>query len=248
MINRYQNRLNYFIQKLTKFIEPDSAEILKTKISGLIIRQAGRKADGKWSFVILPDYPLKFRPCNIDGNKVQVDFSCLIEGIIPKHLHRDGSIDRIIEKYNVLIRVWSVDDKLSYREDVDSKSLIEKVIENDNRRVILRFHIDKKAPGSHIEEPMYHMHFGGKSEENEIAWYPKSIVVPRFYFFPLDIILAAEFILLNFFSIESYELREDPEWKSIVITAQEIFLRPSVTQYNSFINNKSNTFLMHSVN
>lgn len=248
IINRYQSRLNYFVQMLDKFIEPDAIEILKGKISGLITCPADKKTDGRWSLLISPDYPLKFHPCDINGNKVQVDFSCDIEGIVPNSRHKENPIYKIIEKYKILIRVWSLENKLSFREGIDSDTLIEKIIGNDMKRVILRFHIDKKIPGTQIEEPLYHMHFGGLQQGNEIAWFPKSIDVPRFHFFPLDIILATEFILLNFFSIESYKLREDPEWKSIVISAQEIFLKPCISQYNCFINDYSNTFLTHSVN
>lgn len=233
---------------LDKFIEPDAAEILKSKISGLITCPANKKADGRWSLSISPDYPLRFCPCDINGNKVQVDFSCNIEGIIPSYKHRRNPDYKIFEKYNILIRVWSLEDKLSFREGIDSDTLIEKVIENDFKRVILRFHIDKKVPGVQIEEPLFHMHFGGLSQGNEIAWFPKNIDIPRFHFFPLDVVLATEFILLNFFSIKSYKLREDPEWKSIVISAQEIFLKPCISQYNCFINDDTSSFLTHSVN
>jgi len=243
MITNYQSRLNYFVQMLDDFIEPDATEILKSKISGLINSPAEKKKDGRWSLSISPNYPIKFR------NKVQVDFSCHIEGIVPKLRNRiKNSASVFFEKYNILIRVWSLEDKLSYRKGIDSDTLIENIIENDMRRVILRFHIDKRVPGTQIEEPLFHMHFGGLAQGNEIAWFPKNIDVPRFIYFPLDIILATEFILLNFFSIESYRLREDPEWKSIVISAQEIFLKPCVSQYFNFINNDSSTFLTHSIN
>jgi hypothetical protein len=131
---------------LEKFIEPDAAEILKAKISGLITCPAGKKTDGRWSLIILPDYPLKFCPCDINGNKVQVDLSCYIEGVVPSNKHKENPDYKIIKKYNILIRVWSLEDKLCIREGIDSDTLMERVIENNMKRVILRFHIDKKVP------------------------------------------------------------------------------------------------------
>jgi hypothetical protein len=248
MLNEYRRRLIFFTQKLNKFIEPEDIEILKGKISGLITVPPDRKKDGKWSFSISHDYPLRFCPCDLNGYKIQVDFSCIIEGIIPSLSKKDISILDTIEKYNVLIRVWSLEEKLSFRNKVDSESLRDMIQLNDHRRVILRFHIDKKVPNVQIEEPFFHMHFGGLAQDDENAWYPQNIDPPRFHFFPLDLILATEFILINFFSIKSYKLREDPEWKSIVITAQEIFLKPCITKYFHFVNDNSNSFLNHSVN
>jgi len=248
MLNEYRRRLNFFTQMLNKFIEPEDIEILKGKISGLVISPANRKKDGKWNFSISNDYPIRFCPCNLNGNMIQVDFSCNIEGNIPSLNKRDVTIWDAIEKYNVLIRVWSLEERLSFRNNFDSESIRDLIQINDQRRVILRFHIDKKVQNVTIEEPYYHMHFGGIAQENEIAWYPKNFDPPRFYFFPLDIVLATEFILMNFFSIKSYKLREDPEWKSIVITAQEIFLKPCINKYHQYVNDDSNSFLNHSVN
>jgi hypothetical protein len=247
MLNEYRRRLNFFAQMLNKFIEPEDIEILKGKISGLIVTPPDKKNDGRWNFSISSSYPLKFHPCNLNGNKIQVDFSCIIEGRIPSLKNRETTVWDALEKYNVLIRVWSLEDKLSFRDEFDSETVRDLLQANDQRRVILRFHIDQKFQKVEIEEPYYHLHFGGIAHENELAWYPRSFDSPRFYFIPLDIVLATEFILMNFFSIKSYKLREDPEWKSIVMTAQELFLKPCIYKYYQFVNDESASFLNHSV-
>lgn len=248
MINKYKNRLSYFVNFIDSYLEPGSKEILKDNISGLISIPVQKKTSGRWNFIIPIQYPLKFRPCEINGMKVQIDIACHIEGIIPCKINKKKSEGHYIDKYNILIRVWSLDDKLTFREGIDSDDLLQNLIDNKMKRVILRFHIDRRMPGTQIEEPLYHMHFGGISQPNEISWYPKNIDVPRFQYFPLDIILATEFILMNFFALQSYDLREDPEWKSIIYTAQELFLNPCVFQYYSFIGDCSETFLAHTIN
>jgi hypothetical protein len=248
MINKYRQRLNFFVNRLDGFLLPESKEIIKDQTSSIIKLPANRRTAGKWKFEISPYFPVKFYPFQLNGNTVQVDFSCSIDGEIPPSRIRINQEKIYIENYTILIRLWSLEESLSFREDYDSEKIKQDVRDNNNERVILRFHIDKKKKGTETEEPLYHMNFGGIQSGNEISWFPKSINVPRFYFSPMDIILATEFILMNFYSAETFELREDPEWKSIITTAQELFLKPCIENYSSFINDNTNTFLKHTIN
>jgi len=247
MINEYKKRLNFFVNYLDDYILPESKEIIKNQISSLIKVDARRNTVGRWKFKILREFPVKFHPCDINGNKVQVDFSCNIDGEIPPLRHGRSLRIKRIENYTILIRLWSLEENLSCREEFDSEDIMHNIRDNNMERVILRFHLDKRKEGTDTEEPFYHIQFGGISQANEFNWYPKSINVPRFQFFPLDIILATEFILVNFFALESFNLREDPEWKRIIHTAQKFFLDPAILQYHSFIQDPTETFLAHSI-
>jgi len=248
MINDYQKRLKISIGFLRKFIDSGTEELLKEIAASLIKIPPQKNVDGIWGIIISPDYPFKFRPSNLNGKNVQVDLFCRIVGNIPSLKSGDDQLFENLIHYNICVRVWSLDADMSFRVSHDSEEMFESLVKNDNKRVMLRFHVDKKITKTQLEEPFIHMHFGGNAQDNELIWYPKTIDVPRFTYLPLDIILTIEFILTNFFSEESNQLREDPEWKSIVITSQEIFLRPTIEKYNSFLDNDRDTFLSHTLN
>lgn len=207
-----------------KFLEPNSKEILKQKAGSLrTTLQRKRKVNtAEWRLAISPKNPLTFitNDCHF-----QVDISCEIEGI-----------GDLINKQNMLIRIWSCDNNTCFRNEMDAAILKEKIEQEGGKRVMLRFHIDRRTLDLKNPEPCYHLHVGGIPDDSENCWIPKQIKEPRFPFPPMDLILLSEFVLVNFFPIESKDLREKPEWKSLVKKSQEIFIRPYFTECVKFLN------------
>ncbi|GAH54703.1 unnamed protein product, partial [marine sediment metagenome] len=116
--------------------------------------------------------------------------------------------------------------------------------DNSWRRVVMRFHFDKRESNGMQKEPIYHLQVGGRYRtENENCWIHDNIDIPKFPYHPMDIILLSEFILINFFPKESKELREKPEWRSLVRKCQELFLKPYYQICITYFEDNSETLL-----
>jgi hypothetical protein len=96
-------------------------------------------------------------------------------------------------------------------------------------------------------EPICHLHAGGAPHDDEYCWIPKELHVPRFYHYPMDMILLSEFILTNFYPEDSERLREDPAWKSIIIESQNFYLREYIVNLQKYLNRDGNTLFGHLV-
>ncbi len=233
-IKEYPRNLEILAQQhLGKYLDAGSKELLIARARALASSFQGKKKKSsvKWSFVIPKDHPLTFKINDVDSKKLQVDISCEIEGKNEK-----------IHKQNVLLRIWSWDKDLSFRDGMDSdnlKVLLEKV---GWRRVILRFHFDMKDLSAK-SEPLFHLHVGGNPFEDEYCWLQKQIKVPRFPFPPMDIILLSEFILVNFFKEQSEQLRMKPEWENLIRKSQDFFQKDYYEKCVSHINSQSSTLL-----
>jgi len=217
---------------LGNYLDVGSKEILieRAKLLGKILKKRRRNIPLEWYFSIPQEHPLTFKKNDVDGVKLQVDISCVIEGTLDD-----------IKKQNILLRVWSCDEKISYREGLDSIGLKNKLEGLDWKRVILRFHFDLRNMEVKSPEPLYHLQVGGNPKDEENCWIPKQIKVPRYPYPPMDLILLCELVLVNFFLKESEELRKDPEWESLVRKSQEMFLRPYLTTSMEYL--KTGTLL-----
>ena len=98
MIGKYFNHLHHFVNRIGNYLEPETKEQLKSQITGIVLKPPNKKELGKWRLLIQPDYPIKYKPCSLNGNKIQVDFSCDVEGEIPKIGDRTKSAE-LIKKY-----------------------------------------------------------------------------------------------------------------------------------------------------
>jgi len=236
-IDGYARDLEQFAQTkfIGKYISEKSKHTLIEKaqsLSDIIKRKKGKNQPVEWKFEIPIDEPIKFIKSCSDSLNFELDVSCEIEG---KNL--------TITKQNILLRLWSLDKKICFRNGIDDPELENAIEKNGHRRVILRFHFDKKDPKTTIPEPQFHMQVGGIHESYENCWIPKEIKIPRLPFLPLDFILLCEIILVNFFPMESEDLRKKPEWKSLIKKSQEMFLRQYIENCSGYLNNAESTFL-----
>jgi len=236
LIEEYPKNLEMAAQQhyIGSYLEVGSKELLieRAKLLKGDIKRKKKNKPLKWRFSISREQPLIFVKNEVDGYKLQADISCEIEGIGDD-----------IKKQNVLLRVWSWDERISYREGVDDCNLKAELELLGWKRVILRFHFDRKDPNAMIPGPLYHLQVGGNPKEDENCWLPKQINIPRIPYNPIDLILLCEFVLVNFFPRESEKLRKEPEWNSLVRKSQELFMKPYLDIYTKCFNNKTNTLL-----
>jgi hypothetical protein len=167
----------------------------------------------QWKLVISPEKPLEFVHAESDG-RLKPDIFCFIE---------TGNKDPWpISHLSLVLRVWCTKQDVSFRPDWDSKELEKEFDRNGSyRRVIFRCHYDCCNEGQYA--PIFHLQFGGKPTEKEYFWFPHYLELPRFISPPMDLILACEFVVANFFPSTYVKLRQDSVWRSI-IKESEVFL------------------------
>lgn len=228
-----------FFQSMKEIIQPISItrlELVSDTLTGLL-KRGGR--DIRWRIQIPQTDPLKFKEFEKKGNRLEVQLNCDISGRVDSL----DSDELEIDEYKIEIWIRSLERALSYRPDYDSKKICQKLSKNDWKRVLMSFHMDRKSPGAKIFEPIYHLNAGGRLDEQELCWIPRDLEEPRFYFFPLDLILLSEFILLNFQADKYDELRKTPEWRKQIICSQNLYLKPYVYQFWKCLENNNTTLL-----
>ena len=205
-INRY----------LYKYLESESKryliDITKELTKSMKINIGNKKR--KWNIIIPSDHSIKFKNVDIKGYKIYIDLYCNIKGE-----------NDTINSNNIVIRLWSLDERLSFRKNIDN-SEYEKMFQDIGwKRVLCRFHFDSKRIDERNFDPNHHLHFGGIPENDEYTWYPKQLSVPRFIHQPMDLILAFEFILYNFYYNTTIDFRKTPEWNSLIKKSENIFIK-----------------------
>ncbi len=219
---------------ITGFLVEGSKEALieRAKQLSFVIKNKRKRTPATWKFEIPLDRPLVFKMTEVDGFRLQVDIACDIEGCGDD-----------ISRQSVVLRVWSLDENVSYREQLDAVGLKGILGSCGWRRVILRFHLDRRDPQARKMEPLYHLQVGGTARDEENCWLHQSIGVPRFHHPPMDPVLLCEFILLNFFEKESEILRKDPAWRSLVRKSQDIFQSNYFTNCVNHLKDTTSTLL-----
>ncbi len=193
-------------------IEREAQDVLDE--AALQVEASGKKSQC-WSLVIPPTRSLRFKRTEVD-NRISLDLYCMLrlsEDAIP------------LAEQSVVLRIWSEDLALSYRVDWDAP-IIEKKLMNAGvfRRVLARLHFDRAPPG--VSEPRFHLQYGGHStDERELSWSPANLAVPRIPASPVEVILACQIILANFFPRTYSVKRDEPQWRALICKA-EMFVVP----------------------
>lgn len=177
------------------------------------IRYTGNN-DILWELLIDCDEPLEFKATEID-KRLQPDIFCELE-ISKNHEFN-------LKEYKLVIRIWSICEKMSYKKERDSDD-IKKILESqDYKRVMFRCHMEKTTTKN---EPIIHMQFGGIQRDGRIKecfFSPKNLKVPRFLVPPLDLVLAVQIIIANYFPEEYKKLKDDEKWSEMVKKSEMMF-------------------------
>lgn len=240
----YPKNLKLLKEYIKHYLDENSQTVLDethSKMSALISSRNGHKGPLTWRVFITRKRPLTFKESSEGRFSLHIDLSCDMEG-------RADSLnsDQVsLTKYNVSVRMWSHQEEISYRKGIDDPRLEEELENRNWRRVMSRWHMDLRDVNTRKPEPLYHLHFGGRTEDGEYCWFPEKLEEPRFCCFPMDLILLCEFILINFFPKESEKLREKPEWRRLVQKSQHLYVNPYFNQLKKLLDCDSDTLLGH---
>lgn len=166
-----------------------------------------------WGYRVSPEKPLRFRSTKVRDLRLRVDLMCEALWV--------GEDDSPYSE-RLAIRVWSLDDHVMFRHELDAPA-VKNRINPDYGRVMLRFHFDRASPGQH--GPKYHLQVGGRAQPEECCWLHEGISVPRLAYPPIDLVLACEMIAADFFPDEYRHIRSDDVWKDVVKASQAYLLR-----------------------
>ncbi len=243
----YPLSLRILEEYIRDYLEPCSHGTLSNvaaNITQSISSHRSKTTPLHWSIAIPKEHPLKFILSDECGYILHVDLFCRMQGEV-----KPRRFDTVTLKlYSVAFRMWSHDKDISYRSKWDADELKQKLNDQEWKRVMKRFHIDLRDKNPGLPEPLYHLHLGGIAEDDEYSWVPKTIGEPRFHYFPMDLVLLSEFILMNFFPAKSRDLREKPEWKGLVKKSQDLYFKPYFEKLSAYLNNNNDTLLGHLTN
>ena len=206
-IGQMCNDIYLLKKKLRSCLKPGQSKLFDEIISQIQTHEG----EESWKYEISIETPLSFRK-DSTGQGLEIDVFGYIEGIFERTLMLDHCIT---------VRLWTFDRRLAINERLDSPALISLLEDNSFRRVVLRFRFDKGTG----QEFAYHIQIGGYGRTpDEHCWYPSTLDIPRFPFFPMNLFLVCEFILANFYPHEWYKLRDDQVWQDIICRAQQCML------------------------
>lgn len=198
-------------------------------------QQTHHKGAGQldWGFEISPEHPLRFvRAEHVEGHMPEVDLYGMM---------RWGSRDGYPEESSFVLRVWSSSAAFFYREEWDAERFCECLTSSANaqgvvspRRVLLRLRFDLRKRDA-LHEPLYHLQIGGQAKPDELCWLP-NIANPRIPFVPVDLLLACEIVVADFFSCRYLELTNEPEYRWLLGKTHTWLLRPYLEDCLSAMN------------
>ncbi len=148
----------------------------------------------------------------------------------------------------------SVKSKLNFVDDrIDPLSRLELNIiirgfHKNESELICSWHLDRNQ-GSEVPElvhPRYHFQYGGKEVLNKINGeldFGAALFVepPRIAHPPMDVVLAVDFILSNFYGKKWQRVLRNPQYCELVQKAQHRFWRPYVFALASHWDNTTKT-------
>lgn len=168
-----------------------------------------------WGYEIL-HAPLRFQLAHYKGYRLRPDIICNFRW------QKEGALPTTQE---LVLRIWSDDERLIYREEYDSEAIAELITAPHHElteRVILRCHFD--LANANQDGPTYHLQIGGNPRAKEYGWYPKELDLPRLIHSPCDLLLLCQLVVANFFPDEYQVIRQDASWRWAITTTQKYLL------------------------
>lgn len=120
-------------------------------------------------------------------------------------------------------------------------------VSGEDGRTIFRSHMDmaeKNTNGQYQHAPLFHLQLGGhhpgadRKEELRLK-------EPRLPYPPIDLLLACEIVVSNFFPHEWRVLRSNPSWITAICQSQQLCLPAYIERLSSCLNVSSYTASQH---
>lgn len=218
-------RKNLLAESATATLETAKAQLQLLKNSD---------PDAPWSFEIPREQPLEFRPTRSINYSLMID----IFGQFSELLNGEPS-----SAHSITVRVWGLKKSCWFDSDLDATQLEKIISEGLRRRVMLRFRFDYAQPS--LDEPWFHMQFGGQQTGQEYFRMPDNFGVPRFGYYPMNLLMTCEFVVRHFFPEEYDMVANEPSWRRALAIAQRAYLARFVTRIEDFDLEENHSFLQH---
>lgn len=225
--NKVQNTLRQIGKLYHPILADDAQRVLAEAAKSVAVsREAyvqGRSPD--WGYAITHNQSLRFKPSSVmKGIQPEVDVYCDIR----------WQDEDLPVRQDVKIRIWSRNTDIGYRAHLDAETILEQVTNSERLRmyagrVISRFHFDRVRhdQGRSSEyHPDFHIQVGGKPEDYELCWHPKSFDIPRIGFHPMELFLTCQLVAINFFRDDYQRISKGPEWELYLNLYQKALLYP----------------------
>ena len=214
-----QNRLQSVLdQSASRVLADASAQMVVTTTA------KGKSRKTAWRLTVSRESPLRFRQCIVDGLRIQADLSCRLEW------------DQGIKSQDLLLRIWSQDEHICFRDQYDA-AIIRARLATPPSRVIARYHFDKANAGQ--DGPSFHLQYGGNPADEELFWHPEAFAWPRILHHPMDLVLACEMVAANLFAAEYRQIAKDPTWRAAIRNSQTHFVDDYLTKCRQVVGSGS---------
>ncbi len=122
------------------------------------------------------------------------------------------------------------------------------VIEDEDEQLLSRWHIDQANNGAEGVQtgPLFHLQFGGRNYGFDRAD-DHPVKEPRWCHPPMELALASEMIVANFFEEAWKNLREDPGWCSNIQLFQKLCYESYVLRLQNCLNTPSGSTILRDV-
>jgi hypothetical protein len=119
--------------------------------------------------------------------------------------------------------------------------------ENDERKLLRKFHFDYAPSTIHHRQPhpVFHLQYAGtltpmlrKEKIDDEHLFPK-LSEPRLYYFPLSLALLINLILKEFPDKINRKLIERSEWRKLIKKNEDLILKPFFDRCQTFFSNKT---------
>jgi hypothetical protein len=149
--------------------------------------------------------------------------------VLPTGLDKLAAEDKEVE-VKLIINCQEVNCDTDFFDPIEELgvAIMIEITYNDGsgvKEVSCCWHLDKgDAQGALYSHPIYHMNFGGNHMVKQGDVFGKLLLLPspRIIHPPMDIVLACDFIVRNFYTIERHKsLTENPGYKQLIANASE---------------------------
>jgi hypothetical protein len=116
--------------------------------------------------------------------------------------------------------------------------------DEDNSKLIRKFHFDYEINTSKSPKPVYHLQYGGEltplmidlqvKEENLITW----LSIPRINHTPINLALLLDFIFVEFESPITSDIIGRSEWRDLIKDNEEFILKDYYKTIYNFFNSR----------
>ncbi len=205
------------------------------------LKAMGILLDKKWGKNVLNTYVLKN---NIDNLSYSINQSkpLIFKNInVGKHIRPNIDLNKsdLQVKLCSYLHLEKVSKRYSLKSlglivDIEGKCYLKE--QDDEKDLMFSFHIDYEGNSkSEFYHPISHLQIGGNAIKDVDTGSLLKIEQPRFSHYPIDIILAIDFIIHNFYTTEQHiQFTSLPAYRNLVKESATKYIKPYLDSIYSY--------------